>query len=617
MSTEVVVRRGLPPLLAQGIEELDQHQREALVARGNLVIVAGPGSGKTRTVVTRAGYLLSTRISPLRGLAAITYTNQAAAELKEGLARLGVVQPDRLFAGTLHAFCLAHVLPYARLVNVELPELDAIMNEQEEKALVQECADDEGADYWALREVFTSLRRRLAAGDDVSDQPPDYVRAVERYEAKSERDRIWDFEGIVLTALRLLREHPEVADVVKARFPTVMIDEYQDLGAGLHRLVETLLDAGVEITAVGDVDQSIYGWAGGAPEYLDALCARSDFTVRRLITNYRCGSAVVAAAELVLAIARGWQPDPHRQDPGTLEFQTVDGGIEEQAQEAATAVTTLLAAGVPPHEIAVLLRFRLPLGPLIEKHLTNTGVAVRFDTAPSTEVGRWLEGAALYATCLTPGSDSATPPPLGASVLLNRLEALRRAAGRPRNADPWLLRVASLHRTLVGATPTPSTSVKAWASRVATDLDLRDLAVAIGDPRTLKEIDSLTSAADELLLTDLASDTAGTGKVVLSTFHNAKGRTFTAVVLPGLTEGAVPPWGGPPWLPAPLRGAKLEEERRNFYVALTRSRGSVLLQLSPSGRDTRKAAIRRGYSSFALELAASLGIPMNPFGAKD
>ncbi|HEY0168669.1 MAG TPA: ATP-dependent helicase [Jatrophihabitans sp.] len=612
MPTESVVHRGLPLLLAQGIEELDRHQRAALVAKGNLVIVAGPGSGKTRTVVTRAGYLLSMRISPLRGLAAITYTNQAAAELKEGLARLGVVQPDRLFAGTLHAFCLAHVLPYAHLLDIELPGLDALMNDQEEKDLVQECADDEGANYWALRAVFTSLRRRLAAGDDVSDQCQEYVRAVQRYEAVCEREQIWDFEGIVLAAVRLLREHPEVANVVKARFPTVMIDEYQDLGAGLHRLVETLLDAGVEITAVGDVDQSIYGWAGGAPEYLDALCARGDFTVQRLITNYRCGSAVVAAAELVLAKERGWQPDPHRQDPGTLEFQVVDGDIEEQAHEAATAVTTLLAAGVPPHEIAVLLRYRQPLGPLIEEHLTNNGVAVRFDTAPSTELGRWLEGAALYATCLTPGSNSAAPPPFGVSVLLDRLDSFRRVAGRPRSPDPWLVRVTALHRTLLGPTPTPATSVKTWASRVATDLDLRELAAAIGDPRTSKEIDSLTSATDELLLTDLASDTAGTGKVVLSTYHNAKGRTFTAVVLPGLTEGAVPPWGGTPWSPTRLRGDKLEEERRNFYVALTRSRGSVLLQLSPSGRDTRKATIRRGYSSFALELAASLGNPIGP-----
>src|SRR5699024_8278958 len=136
--------------------------------------------------------------------------------------------------------------------------------------------------------------------------------------AKCEQYRVWDFEGIVLKAVRLLQEHPEIAAVVKARFPIVMVDEYQDLGLGLHHLIETLLEVGVEVTAVGDADQSIYGWAGGEPEYLNTLCARSDFSVRRLITNYRCGSSVVAAAELVLAEERGWRADPNRKDPGTL-----------------------------------------------------------------------------------------------------------------------------------------------------------------------------------------------------------------------------------------------------------------------------------------------------------
>jgi len=550
MRTENPARRGLPPRLAKGIKELDRYQRAALVAEGNLVIVAGPGSGKTRTVVARAGYLLSARISPLRGLATITYTNQAATELKEGLARLGVVEPERLFAGTLHSFCLAQVLPYARLVGVDLPGLDALTSEEEAKSLLQECADDEGVNYWALREVFTSLRRRLAADEDVSDHREAHLRAVQRYEAKCERLRIWDFEGIVLAAVRLLREHPEVAAVVKARFPAVIVDEYQDLGAGLHRLVETLLSAGVEITAVGDVDQSIYGWAGGAPEYLDALCARSDFMVRRLVTNYRCGSAVVAAAELALAQVRGWQANPDRADPGTLEFQVVDGHIQEQARLAAQGVLELLEAGVAPHGIAVLLRYRLPLGPLIEQHLAEASVAVRFEgarTAPTTELGRWLQAAALYATRLTPGAHDAEPPPVGASVLLDRLDSLERVAGRPRSADPRLTRAACLHRTLLGTAPSSTSTVQEWSQRVGAELDLPEIATAIGDPRTLKELNALASAPEELLLTELASDTAGTGRVVLSTYHGAKGRTFTAVVLPGLTEGVVPPWGGPPW----------------------------------------------------------------------
>lgn len=613
MTYEHHARRGLPPQLAEGIKGLDCHQRKALTAEGNLVIVAGPGSGKTRTVVTRAGYLLTTRISPLRGLAAITYTNQAAIELREGLARLGVLTPRRLFAGTLHSFCLAQILPYARLVGVELPGLDALMSDEDEKTLLQRCAEDENVNFYALREVFTSLRRRIAAEEDVSKHPEGHIRAVRRYEAVCEQSGTWDFEGIVLAAVRLLREHPEIAAVVKARFPVVVVDEYQDLGAGLHRLVETLLENGVEVTAVGDVDQSIFGWAGGDPECLGALCVRSDFTVRRLVTNYRCGSAVVAAAEITLAQQRGWQADPDREDPGTLELQVVDGHTQQQAEQAAQAVLDLLSAGVDPHEVAVLLRYRLPLGPLIAQRLRGSGVQVRFDgqsTTVTTELGRWLEAAAIYATHLTADGHAAGPPQFGASNLLDRLTSLEEAGGRLRSAEPRLVRVASLHKTLLAGVHSSASSLQQWSQRVVADLGLREIAGSNGDPRALKELDAILAVPDELPLSELAADTAGTGKVVLSTYHNAKGRTFTAVILPGLTEGVVPPWGGPPWDRTRLRGPKLEEERRNFYVALTRSRGGVLLQLSPTGQDARKKTVQYGYSSFALELAASLGQPL-------
>lgn len=189
---------------------------------------------------------------------------------------------------------------------------------------------------------------------------------------------------------------------------------------------------------------------------------------------------------------------------------------------------------------------------------------------------------------------------------IGRLEILRRLAGRPRSVDKRLIQIASLHRTLL-KTATTSTRLPEWSQSVADDLELRQIANAMADPRAIGEIDSLMSASDDLLLTDLASDTAGTGKVALSTYHNAKGRTFTAVILPGLAEGVVPPWTGPPWDRRPLRGPKLEEERRNFYVALTRSRRSVQLQLSPTGLDTTRRAIEYGYSTFARELAASLG----------
>lgn len=614
MPSEIGAVHRLPQPLVDGIERLDPNQRAALATPGNLVVVAGPGSGKTRAIVARAGYLLSTHISPLRGLAAITYTNQAADELREGLAALGVVEPRRVFTGTLHSFCLSHVLRYAPLVGVELPDLRTLMTSAEVRNLQQECADDVHTDVWALRDVFTSLRRRLAAGEDVSDHRADHVLAIRRYEAKCQQHRIWDFDGVVLAAVALLRDHLDIADVVKAKFPVVLIDEYQDLGAGLHRLVEALLDAGVEITAVGDADQSIFGFAGGDPKYLDALCRRDDFAVARLSINYRSGSAVVAAAESALDQARGWQADPARADPGTLEFQIVEGTQRQQARAAADAVLALLAASVPPHEIGVLVRYRNPMAPLIQEYLTADGVNVRFDgdaTAPSTELGKWLEAAALYASRLAAADQKPEPPPSGVERLLDRLDGMEKQAGRIRDPAPRVARIASLHSALLGRRSTPDVPVQVWSQRIDRELGLTQLASAIGDPRATDELGALLAASEDILLADLASDSASTGKVVVTTYHGAKGRTFTSVVLPGLTEGVVPPWGGTPWSPVPLQGTKLAEERRGFYVALTRSRGSVLLQLSSSGVDGRRREFRHGYSSFAVNVAAAMGHPLS------
>lgn len=601
----------LSPGLVDGIKKLDIKQRAVVTAEGNLVITAGPGSGKTRTVVARAGYLLSTKIQSPRGIAAITYTNQAASELREGLTQLGVDAERRLFAGTMHSFCLAQVLRYAPLVETNLPSLDRLMTTSQIKDLEQECADAVRVNVWDLRERFPGLRRRVVAGEDVSNEPEAYVRAVGHYEALCVRRNVWDFESIVLRSVGLLENHPEIAEVIQAKFPIVMIDEYQDLGAGLHRLVELLLGSGVEITAVGDADQSIFGFSGGDPVYLEELCRRDDFTACRLVTNYRSGSAIIAAAELTFDRARGYHADPRRTDPGVLEFQVAEGSPAEQARKVVSSVRQFLDNGVAAEEIAVLVRNRKPMAPLIERGLRSGGIPVQhggLPAGPATNLGRWLEAAALYAVRMDDESAADLPPEVGASQLLDRLDFMRRIAGDSVPSQPRLARVAHLHATLLGGNPTLDVTVSVWLQRVVESLDLGDLARNAGDPRSVDELNRLLKTPEDVALTTLASDSVGTGRVVLSTFHGAKGRTFSAVIIPGLSEGVVPPWCGPPWKRIPKTGRALEEERRGFYVALTRSRGSVLLQVSSTGVDHQGYETERGYSSFAQQLAERLDI---------
>ncbi|MFB7716240.1 UvrD-helicase domain-containing protein [Nocardia sp. NPDC056100] len=604
----------IPPLLAADIRSLDSDQQKAVTTPGNVVIVAGPGSGKTRTLVARAGYLLCTQISPLRGLAAITYTNQAALELQQRLALLGVSDLHRLFVGTLHSFCLTQVLTYAELAGMDLPAMDSLMSMTEINRLRDECANEAGANRYALKEVFTTLRRRVVAGEDVSQENPANVAAIEEYERQCQRMRVWDFDAIVFKSVALLRDVPQVASIIKAKYPTILIDEYQDLGAALHSLVESLICAGVNVTAVGDADQSIFGFTGGDPRYLEELSNHEDFQKVDLTTNYRCGSAVIAAAEVALAQSRGWRADPSRRDPGTIEVKIASGDQNEQARQVCAAVSELLAAGVPPHEIGVLLRFRAPLAPLICAELTGVGIQVRLEGSSASLqslVGKWISSCALYGSRLAQaGNNSSSAPwPKGVDDLLDQLDRLRSRAGYARSTAPLLEQIHSLHAILTVCGPRGEPyDVPTWTSRLTASLDLKRLCALLGDSRNLDELSLLLSAPAGQPLKEIANDLASTGRVSVGTYHSAKGRTFTAVLLPALTEGVVPPWGRDFGRPVPPHEMKVREERRNFYVALTRSSGAVLLYAATSGVDNRGERIDRGYSRFALELADRLHV---------
>lgn len=490
------------------------------------------------------------------------------------------------------------------------------MTPKEVKILQDQCADAEGANRYALREVFASLRRRVAAGEDVSDANCANVAAITRYEQECDRLSVWDFETVVFKTVNLLRDFPEVASVVRAKYPVVLVDEYQDLGAALHRLVQLLVDSGVSVTAVGDADQSIFGFAGGDPQYLEALSRREDFESVPLSTNYRCGSAVIAAAQVALAETRGWQADPRRSDPGTIEIRISSGDARTQAKQASAAVQEFLMAGIVPNEIAILLRFRKPLAPLIDEELKAVGVNVQLEgtsTSPNSALGKWLASCALYATELvpTPGRPASTPRTKGAEQLLDQLDQFRSQAGYARSTAPALMQIHALHAALTATAPGGVVlDVPSWSARVTEVLNIGPLSGLLGDSRNQDDLESLLNAPAGQSLEEIANDLSFTGRVTVGTYHGAKGRTFTAVLLPALTEGVVPPWGRNYKRAVPPTDVKVREERRSFYVALTRSRGSVLLHTTKSGVDNWGERTDRGYSRFATELARKLNVAL-------
>jgi len=247
---------------------------------------------------------------------------------------------------------------------------------------------------------------------------------------------------------------------------------------------------------------------------------------------------VIAAAEVALAEPRGWQVDPTRGDPGTIGIRIASGDSRLQAGQAVAAVHQFLAAGVPPNEIAVLLRFRDRLAPFICAELSAAGVQVRLEgtsTSPRSVLGKRLSSCALYATQLAQWDHTdlpSVPWPDGAEALLNQLDQLRSYAAYARSTGAILDRSYALHMTLTdiragGAPP----DVPTWTAQIAGDLGLEQLTIRLGDDRNRDELCSLLMAPMGQSVNGIANDLATTGRVTVGTYHGAKGQTFTAVLL--------------------------------------------------------------------------------------
>ena len=227
------------------------------------------------------------------------------------------------------------------------------------------------------------------------------ARVAEAYESALRRHGLLDFDAMVLMGLDLIRTSPFVREALEARFPFLVVDEYQDLGYPLHRIIrEIMANTNITVFAVGDEDQSIYGFAGANPKYLRELADDPDVRTVRLDMNYRCAQRIIDGSEIALA-----PPEPRGYKSGTGDAEgellliEVPEGLETQA---ATITNEIIPAlnnqGVPNHQIAILYVDRFDV-PVLSKALTDAGIEFagerdsRYRRTPFT---RWLEDVAAW-----------------------------------------------------------------------------------------------------------------------------------------------------------------------------------------------------------------------------
>ena len=296
------------------LEGLNPAQREAVEAiDGPLLIVAGPGSGKTRVISHRVAYLVRVcGISPYR-IMAVTFTNKAAREMKDRLQRLVGARVDQISAGTFHAFCAALLRRDGN--HVGLDSSFSIYDDEDQMGLLKQAMEEVDVDprqYQprAIHSVISRAKSILMDSQTLSLNCQNYfeeqaAKVYQRYEELLARNNAVDFDDLLLKVVHLLRNNSEVLTRYQRRYLHILIDEFQDTNVAQYTLAKLLAEEHKNICVVGDADQSIYGWRHA--DIRNILSFQNDYPGARTIAleeNYRSTGTILEAAKHLIATNR-------------------------------------------------------------------------------------------------------------------------------------------------------------------------------------------------------------------------------------------------------------------------------------------------------------------------
>jgi DNA helicase-2/ATP-dependent DNA helicase PcrA len=531
------------------IAGLDPQQIDAVTSTASpLAIVAAAGSGKTTVLTRRIAHRVATGTADTRHVLALTFTREAASELRRRLYRLELREP--VDTGTFHSVAL-RLLRDRALANHQTPPqvsndrvglLRTVLQELRLKADPGSVAGASADIDWARARLiapadFSGIARLHRRRTTIPANR--YGDVVQAYEQLKRRRGVLDFDDLLADLLTAMSTDRNWAEGVRWRYRHLFVDEAQDLNPLQHAVLESIRDGRPDLCLVGDPRQAIYGW-NGADHALLAEVQRTypGIHVLELSTNYRCSPHVVAAGAAALTAAGQHDTSFAARPPaGTVRIETF-GDADEEAAGVATIVATLLARH-SAQQVAVLCR-------------TNEQAAV------------------LHAALTARGI--AAERSAGKSPLDRALATPYRCRNREQLAE--------------------------WVERAFHDTDdlVRRVAAEADRYLTSGETGTFRAWVDERTPFDDLDPGTDDGAVTVLTFHAAKGREWGAVVVAGVEDHLVPHSSA-------TSADQLAEEARLFYVALTRA-GDDLIITSAATRNGRASNPSRWLSAVASSTIA-------------
>ena len=535
---------------------LDEQQKIVATSfDGPLCVLAGAGTGKTRALTHRIAYGIAEGKFLPESVLALTFTTKAAAEMGHRLRGLGV---EGVATRTFHSAALRQLQHFwPEITGGYLPDIVAskgriIAGALEglkislDTAVLRDIAGDiewRKVQGYSLEE-YREHRPARAGGLPGSLSLEVMLSIHERYESlKDEQSRI-DFEDVLLACVGMLEEETRVRDRIQAQYGVFLVDEYQDVSPIQQRLLEAWLGKREDLVVVGDASQTIYTFAGASSSYLLDFATRYPTApVITLERNYRSSANIVQAANHVISGRPGAVVLRARDSPSTPIRRHIAASDQREADYIAQSIQNFLEQGRSGDDIAILTRFGAQ-SLLLETALASKGLSTR------------VQGAKDYFE----------QPHIQRAVMEIRGAAVAGVEGELATVVDDILHG-------IGFDGTPPDHAGAERSKYEDLFALRNLARSADPSTTVMEFSTMLTTRKS------AGDSPSVGAITISTVHSAKGREWPVVFMMGLAEGLFP-------ISYATTDAAIEEERRLFYVGITRAREELVLSMGERSKET-------------------------------